>query len=201
MCATVSLCVQTELKMSAMIRILVTLLVVCSAVSVQSDVETQAAEFLERFDKEATERIYNYSLASWAYNTNITKENSQNLVSLPSNVTPGSNRVLNISHDIVVGSHCDQADEGQIWSNFYTKMSEESQKFDLGQIKNREIKLQLISLQDKGSGALSAEKAQHVRLFVLLSLTTEMSCSSSFSFILIMYLCCIFCVVAEQGHE
>lgn len=76
--------------MSAMVRILVTLLVVSSAVSAQSDVETQAAEFLERFDKEATERIYKYSLASWAYNTNITKETSQKLVSLPSNVTSGS---------------------------------------------------------------------------------------------------------------
>lgn len=76
--------------MSAMIRFLVTLLVVSSAVSAQSDVETQAAEFLERFDKEATERIYKYSLASWAYNTNITKETSQKLVSLPSNVTSGS---------------------------------------------------------------------------------------------------------------
>lgn len=88
--ATVSVCVQTELKMSATIRTLVALLVVSSAVSVRSDMETQAAEFLERFDKEATDRIYKYSLASWAYNTNITKETSQKLVSLLSNVTSGS---------------------------------------------------------------------------------------------------------------
>ena len=47
-------------------------------------------------------------------------------------------------------------------------MSKESQKFDIGQIKNTEIKLQLISLQDKGPGALSANKAQRVRLFVFL---------------------------------
>lgn len=76
--------------MSATIRILVALLVASSAASAQSDVETQAADFLKRFDEEATGRIYNYSLASWAYNTNITKENSQKLVSLVSKVTSGS---------------------------------------------------------------------------------------------------------------
>lgn len=70
---------------------------------------------------------------------------------------------FNISHHIVVGSRCDQAEEGQIWSDFYNKMSSESQEFDISQIKNTEIKLQLISLQDKGSGALSADKAHHVR--------------------------------------
>lgn len=52
-------------------------------------------------------------------------------------------------------------------------MSEESQKFDISQIKNTELKLQLISLQDKGSGALSADKAQHVRLFVFLRFSTH----------------------------
>lgn len=89
-CAAVSLCVQMKLKMSATVRILVALLVVSSAVSTQSDVETQARQFLENFDKEATERVYNNSLASWAYNTNITKETSQKLVSLPTKVTSGS---------------------------------------------------------------------------------------------------------------
>lgn len=76
--------------MSAMIRVFAALLVASSAVSAQTDVETQAAQFLEMFDKEATERIYKYSLASWAYNTNITKETSENLVSLPSNVCADS---------------------------------------------------------------------------------------------------------------
>ncbi|XP_040895328.1 angiotensin-converting enzyme 2 [Toxotes jaculatrix] len=117
--------------MSAMI--LVTLLAVSCAVSAQSDVESQAKEFLQRFDNEATERMYQYSLASWAYNTNITKENSDKL-----------------------------SEQGQIWGNFYTQMSVESQKFPIDQIKDPEIKLQLISLQDKGSGALSQDKAEHL---------------------------------------
>lgn len=59
-----------------------------------------------------------------------------------------------------------QSAEGQIWGKFYTQMSEESLKFPIHQIKDTEIKLQLISLQDKGSGALSPDKAAHVRLFV-----------------------------------
>ncbi|XP_029702274.1 angiotensin-converting enzyme 2 [Takifugu rubripes] len=119
--------------MSARIRILVALLAMSCAVFGQSDMENQTAQFLKEFDEKATERMYNYSLASWAYNTNITKENSRKL-----------------------------AEEGQIWSEFYTLMSNESQKFNIDQIKNAEIKLQLIFLQDKGSGALSPDKAQHL---------------------------------------
>lgn len=79
-----------ELKMSARIRILAALLAASCAVFGQSDMEKQAAAFLKDFDTNATERIYKYSLASWAYNTNITKENSQKLVSLPSPVTSES---------------------------------------------------------------------------------------------------------------
>nr|XP_046247820.1 angiotensin-converting enzyme 2 isoform X2 [Scatophagus argus] len=41
-------------------------------------------------------------------------------------------------------------------------MSELSQEYPIDQIKDPEIKLQLISLQDKGSGALSQEKAAHL---------------------------------------
>lgn len=77
---------------------------------------------------------------------------------------------MNNSHNIVVEFHCHQAEEGQLWSNFYTQMSNESQEFNIDQIKDSEIKLQLIFLQDKGSGALSPAKAQHVRLFVFISL-------------------------------
>ncbi|XP_028257888.1 angiotensin-converting enzyme 2 isoform X2 [Parambassis ranga] len=77
--------------------------------------------------------MYQYSLASWAYNTNITKENSDKL-----------------------------AVQGQIWGDFYSKMSEESLKFPIDQITDPEIKLQLISLQDKGSGALSEDKASYL---------------------------------------
>ncbi|XP_030582139.1 angiotensin-converting enzyme 2 [Archocentrus centrarchus] len=110
--------------------ILVTLLALSCAVSAQSDVETQARQFLEKFDKEASELMYQNSLASWAYNTNITQENSDKL-----------------------------AEQGEIWAKFYNSMSEESQKYPIDQIQDLEIKLQLISLQDKGSGALSADKA------------------------------------------
>lgn len=67
-------------KMSA--KVLVALLAVSCAVSAQSDLEKNATEFLKRFDEEATPRMYQYSLASWAYNTNITKENSDKLVSI-----------------------------------------------------------------------------------------------------------------------
>uniref|UniRef100_A0AAQ6AP84 Angiotensin-converting enzyme n=1 Tax=Amphiprion ocellaris TaxID=80972 RepID=A0AAQ6AP84_AMPOC len=115
-------------------KILVTLLAVSCAVSAQSDMENQAREFLKNFDTEATVRMYQYSLASWEYNTNITKENSDKL-----------------------------SEQGQIWGGFYAKVSEESLKFNVDQIKDPEIKLQLKSLQDKGSGALSADKAAHVR--------------------------------------
>ncbi|XP_072236951.1 angiotensin-converting enzyme 2 [Leuresthes tenuis] len=77
--------------------------------------------------------MYQYSLASWAYNTNITNENSDKV-----------------------------SEQGQIWGNFYTKMSEESLKYPIDQTMDPKIKLQLISLQDKGSGALDADKASHL---------------------------------------
>lgn len=58
--------------------------------------------------------------------------------------------------------HLNQSEEGQIWGDFYTNMSKQSEKFPIDQIKDPLIKLQLISLQDKGSGALSEDKATHV---------------------------------------
>uniref|UniRef100_A0A669F4X0 Angiotensin-converting enzyme n=1 Tax=Oreochromis niloticus TaxID=8128 RepID=A0A669F4X0_ORENI len=99
----------------------------------ESDVENQAREFLDRFDKEASDLMYQYSLASWAYNTDITQENADK-----------------------------EAEQLAIWGTFYNRMSEESQKYPIDQINDLEIKLQLISLQDKGSGALSADKAAHL---------------------------------------
>uniref|UniRef100_A0A3Q2QIJ2 Angiotensin-converting enzyme n=1 Tax=Fundulus heteroclitus TaxID=8078 RepID=A0A3Q2QIJ2_FUNHE len=111
---------------------LVRLLAVFSAVSLVAavDVESEARAFLERFDQNASEKMYQYSLASWAYNTDISQENSDKL-----------------------------SEQGQIWSAFYTQASEESLKYPIDQIKDPQIKLQLISLQDKGSGALSPDKA------------------------------------------
>ncbi|XP_034050500.1 angiotensin-converting enzyme 2 isoform X2 [Thalassophryne amazonica] len=114
--------------------ILVVLLVLSFGVDAQSDVENKAEEFLKSFDEEATLRAYNYSLASWAYNTNITKETSDNL-----------------------------SKESQMWAEFYNNKSEESQNYNIDQITNPQIKLQLIALQNKGSGALSEDKAAHLR--------------------------------------
>ncbi|XP_047437247.1 angiotensin-converting enzyme 2 [Mugil cephalus] len=115
------------------LRILLTLLAATCAVSAQSDVETRAREFLQRFSTNASEIMYQYSLASWAYNTNITDHNSDKV-----------------------------SEEGQRWGVFYSQMSEESQKFNINEIRDPEIILQLISLQDKGSGALSPDKAGHL---------------------------------------
>ncbi|XP_061608621.1 angiotensin-converting enzyme 2 [Phyllopteryx taeniolatus] len=114
-------------------KIFLRLLALCGAVSAQSLVENQARDFLEKFDEEASARMYQYSLASWAYNTDITKENSDKL-----------------------------SIAGQMWGKFYTERSEEAQKFPINQIKDAQIKLQLISLQDKGAGALSPDKASHL---------------------------------------
>uniref|UniRef100_A0A8C6NK03 Angiotensin-converting enzyme n=1 Tax=Nothobranchius furzeri TaxID=105023 RepID=A0A8C6NK03_NOTFU len=116
-------------------RILITLLALsCAAlVEAQVDVESQAKDFLQRFDQNATAEMYQYSLASWAYNTDISKENSDKL-----------------------------AEQSQIWGNIYSQMSEESEKYPINQIKDPEVKFQLISLQDKGSGVLSPDKASHL---------------------------------------
>lgn len=77
-----SLCVDGAEAANMSARFLLTLLAVTCAVSAQSQVEKDASKFLQDFDKEATDRMYQYSLASWAYNTNITKENSDKLVSI-----------------------------------------------------------------------------------------------------------------------
>ncbi|KAM3625521.1 uncharacterized protein V6R79_013443 [Siganus canaliculatus] len=113
-------------------KIFVTLLAV-SCVSAQSELENQAQEFLDTFDREAMPLIYASSLASWAYNTNITQENADQM-----------------------------AEKGKAWSDFYSNKSDESQAFNIDSITNKTLKLQLMSLQDKGSGALSAEKAEHL---------------------------------------
>ena len=46
----------------------------------QLDTEARAKAFLEKFSTEASAIMYEYSLASWAYNTNITEENSNTVV-------------------------------------------------------------------------------------------------------------------------
>lgn len=66
-------------------RLLLVLAVAIGAVveteTALSQLELRAQEFLKRYDENATQLMYQYSLASWAYNTNITDENSQKLVS------------------------------------------------------------------------------------------------------------------------
>uniref|UniRef100_A0A8C7SXA1 Angiotensin-converting enzyme n=1 Tax=Oncorhynchus mykiss TaxID=8022 RepID=A0A8C7SXA1_ONCMY len=96
-------------------------LIAVACVAAQSDLERRAQEFLDQFDGNATHLMYQYSLASWAYNTDISQENLDKLVSFL-----------------------------------------ESEKFPIDQISDPLIRLQLISLQDKGSGALSADKAAHL---------------------------------------
>uniref|UniRef100_A0A3B3STC4 Angiotensin-converting enzyme n=1 Tax=Paramormyrops kingsleyae TaxID=1676925 RepID=A0A3B3STC4_9TELE len=95
----------------------------------QSDVEQRAVEFLKRFDENATQLMYQHSLASWAYNTNITSENADKL-----------------------------SQQGEIWGSYYSQASEESLTFPLNEITDPTIKVQLMALQDKGSGALTKDK-------------------------------------------
>lgn len=47
----------------------------------QTPTEEQARIFLEKFNTEAEELYHQSSLASWNYNTNITDENVQKMVS------------------------------------------------------------------------------------------------------------------------
>lgn len=63
--------------------IVLALLAVSCAVPVWSSVEDEASAFLIKFEEEAIPIVYNSSLASWAYNTNITKENAEATVSIP----------------------------------------------------------------------------------------------------------------------
>ncbi|KAG9339507.1 hypothetical protein JZ751_023649, partial [Albula glossodonta] len=112
-------------------RLILVLAAVC--VSCHANIEQQAKDFLQNFDEQATELMYQYSLASWDYNTNITSENSDKLTQ-----------------------------QGEIWGAYYSNVSDQSLSFPIDQIKDPVIKMQLIALQDKGSGALSKDKADHL---------------------------------------
>lgn len=52
------------------------LLLAMASVACSQTVEDSAREFLKKFDEEATNLVYQYSLASWAYNTDISQENA-----------------------------------------------------------------------------------------------------------------------------
>uniref|UniRef100_A0AAZ3SQE3 Angiotensin-converting enzyme n=1 Tax=Oncorhynchus tshawytscha TaxID=74940 RepID=A0AAZ3SQE3_ONCTS len=117
----------------SMTRLLLVGLIAVACVAAQSDLERRAQEFLDQFDGNATHLMYQYSLASWAYNTDISQENLDKL-----------------------------GVQSAIWGEYYSTVSKESEKFPIDQISDQLIKLQLISLQDKGSGVLSADKAAHL---------------------------------------
>lgn len=55
-----------------------------SAVVTPQDVTQQAQMFLEEFNRRAEDISYESSIASWNYNTNITEENANKMVSAPS---------------------------------------------------------------------------------------------------------------------
>ncbi|XP_067882277.1 angiotensin-converting enzyme 2 [Heterodontus francisci] len=95
--------------------------------------EEEAGNFLDTFSATAEDLVYNSSLASWEYNTNISDENAEKM-------------------NIVGGK----------WSAFYQKASDDASKFNINDIKDKKIKLQLKMLQDKGSGILPA--AEYTRL-------------------------------------
>ena len=57
------------------------LLLSLAVTAAQSTTEEQAKTFLEKFNHEAEDLSYQSSLASWNYNTNITDENVQKMVS------------------------------------------------------------------------------------------------------------------------
>ncbi|XP_012675889.2 angiotensin-converting enzyme 2-like [Clupea harengus] len=113
--------------------VLAAVVAVVAHVAAQTPVEDNARQFLKWFDDNATVLVYDSSLASWAYNTNITAENADKV-----------------------------SEKGAIWSEYYTKASVESSMYPIDQIKDPLMKLQLIALQDKGSGALSQDKLDHL---------------------------------------
>ncbi|XP_049622745.1 angiotensin-converting enzyme 2 isoform X2 [Suncus etruscus] len=100
--------------------------------------EENATIFLENFNKEAENLSYESSLASWDYNTNITDENVQKMNEAASK-----------------------------WSAFYEEQSKIAQNFQLQNIQDPKIKLQLQALQQRGSSALTEDKIN--RLNTILS--------------------------------
>lgn len=57
------------------------LLSLVAVTTAQSIIEEQAKIFLDKFNQEAEDLSYQSALASWNYNTNITEENAQKMVS------------------------------------------------------------------------------------------------------------------------
>ncbi|XP_060091098.1 angiotensin-converting enzyme 2 [Heteronotia binoei] len=93
------------------------------------DVTQKAKEFLEQFNVLAEDLSYENSLASWDYNTNITEENAWKM-----------------------------GEAASRWSAFYEGASQNASDFDVNSISDPDTKLQIQSLQYKGSSVLSEEE-------------------------------------------
>ncbi|KFV95965.1 PREDICTED: angiotensin-converting enzyme 2 [Eurypyga helias] len=100
-----------------------------SAVVTSQDVTQQAEMFLNEFNSRVENISYETSLASWNYNTNITEETANKM---------------------------NEADAK--WSAFYSEASMNASKFPLTSIQDALIRLQIQTLQDRGSSVLSPEK-------------------------------------------
>ncbi|NXC15860.1 ACE2 enzyme, partial [Corythaeola cristata] len=108
------------------------------AVVTPQNVTQQAQMFLEEFNQRAEDISYESSLASWNYNTNITEETA---------------RIMN--------------EANAKWSAFYDEASRNASNFPLASIQDALIRLQIQTLQDRGSSVLSSEK--YNRLSTVLS--------------------------------
>ncbi|XP_037369021.1 angiotensin-converting enzyme 2 [Talpa occidentalis] len=109
------------------------LLSLVAVATAQTTTEDEAKAFLNTFNTEAEEVSYKSSLASWDYNTNITEENVQKM-----------------------------NEAGANWTAFYEGQSKLAEKYKLEDIKDPIVKLQLKSLQQKGSSVLSEEKIKQL---------------------------------------
>ncbi|XP_027757151.1 angiotensin-converting enzyme 2 [Empidonax traillii] len=93
------------------------------------NVNQQAQQFLEQFNRMAEDISYESSIASWNYNTNITEENAKKM-----------------------------NEASAKWSAFYDEASRNASGFPVDSIEDNLIKLQIQILQDRGSSVLSPEK-------------------------------------------
>ncbi|XP_030058174.1 angiotensin-converting enzyme 2 [Microcaecilia unicolor] len=104
------------------------------SLSIPQNVTDEARRFLSQFSRLAEDLFNERSLAAWAYNTNITKENV---------------RKMN--------------DAGAIYSSFYKEASDNSSRYPLDQITDPETRLQLRFLGDKGSAVLPNDKYNRLK--------------------------------------
>ncbi|XP_031451919.1 angiotensin-converting enzyme 2 [Phasianus colchicus] len=100
-----------------------------SAVVTPQDVTQEAQTFLAEFNARAEDISYENSLASWDYNTNITEETARKM-----------------------------SEAGTKWAAFYEEASRNASRFSLADIQDAATRLQIQSLQDRGSSVLSPEK-------------------------------------------